>query len=130
MKLDLRTTSVCSTFTHGCESWTLSPPVLRSINGFNSRCLHHITHRSYREEAVSPTYDLVLAVRKRRMRWLGHILRMPDNRLVKQTVRGIASDGPPYPSGSLLMDCTARFEEVHTKAQDRDAWDLFTDNIR
>ena len=32
--------SVCSTLTHSSEAWTLTAAVSRSINGFNSRCLH------------------------------------------------------------------------------------------
>ena len=37
MKIRLYIASVCSTFTHGCEAWTLSDTVLRKVNGFNSR---------------------------------------------------------------------------------------------
>ena len=99
LKLELYTASVCSTFTHGCDAWTLKAATLRSVNGFNSRCLHRSTGRSYRDEAMSPTSNLVQAVCKRRMRWLGHILRMPENRLVRQSVCAFATDGPPYPLG-------------------------------
>ena len=49
MKLRLYIASVCSTFTHACEAWTLSDTVFRKINGFNnSRCLLIITGESYR----------------------------------------------------------------------------------
>ena len=120
MKLTLYRSSVCSTFNHGCEAWTLTPPNLRSLNGFNSRCLHHITGRSYRMEAVSPTFDLVAAVRSRRLRWLGHILRMPVDRLLHQTVCELAAGGPPYPAGSILMDCHITFEELLVQAGNRE----------
>ena len=122
MKIRLYRLSVCSTFTHGCEAWTLTPPILRNLNGFNSRCLHRITGRSYREEALSPTFDLTAAVRSRRMRWLGHILRMPEDRLLHQTVRELAADGPPYQAGCLLMDCRASFEDLVEQAADRATW--------
>ena len=77
LKLRLYAASVCSTLTHGSEAWMLTPRALATLNGFNSRQLHRITGRSYRDEATKPSYDLLTAVRTRRHHWLGHILRMP-----------------------------------------------------
>ena len=68
---------------HCCEAWTLNRTVTRSINGFNSRCLHVMTGEHYRETATAPAYDLVLAVRRRRLRYLGHVLHMPADRMVR-----------------------------------------------
>ena len=99
VKLDLYIKSVCAVFAHGSEAWTLEPPIRRAVNGFNSRCLHRITGRSYQQEASDPTFDIIKALRQRRLRYLGHIMRMPENRLVRQTVAGIAGNGPPYPAG-------------------------------
>jgi hypothetical protein len=129
LKIKLYAASVCSTFTHGCDTWTLKPSIIRKINGFNSRCLHNITGRSYREEAVAPTYDLVRAVRQRRMRWLGHILRMPAERLVKQIICHLAIGGPPFPAGSLLMDCNVPLAELETLADDRAGWEVSVKNL-
>ena len=129
LKIALYVASVCSTFTHGCDTWTLKPPIVRKINGFNSRCLHNITGRTYREEAVSPTYNLVRAVRQRRMRWLGHILRMPADRLVRQTICHIAVGGPPFPAGSLLMDCNTSLHNLVNYAADRAGWEVMVKNI-
>ena len=61
-KLRLYRVCVCSSLTHCCEAWTLNRTVTRSINGFNSRCLHVMTGEHYRETATAPAYDLVLAV--------------------------------------------------------------------
>ena len=36
-----------------------------------------MTGEHYRETATAPAHDLVLAVRRRRLRYLGHVLRMP-----------------------------------------------------
>ena len=45
---------------------------------------------------------------------------MPEDRLVRQTVEGIAGDGPPYPPGSLLMDFTTiDFSDIKSMAEDR-----------
>ena len=75
-KLRLYRVCVCSSLTHCCEAWTLTRAVTRSINGFNSRCMHVMTGEHYRETAIAPAYDLVLAVRRRHFRYLGHVLRM------------------------------------------------------
>ena len=85
MKLRLYIASVCSTFTHGCEAWILSDTAVRKVNGFNSRFLYVITGESHRETATSPIVNLKLLIRGRRMRYLGHLLRMPLDRLVTRT---------------------------------------------
>ena len=105
LKLRLYAASVCSTLTHGSEAWMLTPRALATPNGFNSRQLHRITGRSYRDEATKPSYDLLTAVRTRRHHWLGHILRMSADRLVRRAVLALGQRaGPPYLPGSLLMD--------------------------
>ena len=80
LKLRTYQLAVCSTLTHASEAWTLAEPVMRSVNGFNSRCLHIVTGQDYRVTAIAPEYDLILAIRQRRLRYLGHILRMPESR--------------------------------------------------
>ena len=55
--------------------WWLVESMMRSLNGCNSRCLPLMTDRSYREEEVEPSVDLVALVRARRLRWLVHVLR-------------------------------------------------------
>ena len=92
----------------------------RSINGFNSRCLHAITKADYRETATNPVFDLVLAIRRRRMQYLGHILRMDTNRLVRRTLAAYVHGGEQVPPGSLLEDCELLlFEDRAILARDR-----------
>ena len=123
LKLRLYAASVCSTLTHGSEAWILTPRALATLNGFNSRQLHRITGRSYREEATTPSYDLLTAVRTRRHQWLGHILRMPANRLVRRAVLALGQRaGPPYQPGSILMDAPFPLDELVLRAADRRGW--------
>ena len=103
-KLRLYRVCVCSSLTHCCEAWTLNRTVIRSINGFNSRCLHVMTGEHYRETATAPAYDLVLAVRRRRLRYLGHVLRMPADRMVRCSLMALVIDASHYPTGSLFSD--------------------------
>ena len=104
-KLRLYRVCVCSSLTHCCEAWTLNRTVIRSINGFNSRCLHVMTGEHYRETATAPAYDLVLAVRRCRLRYLGHMLCMPSDRMVRCALMALVTDTSHYPSGSLFSDC-------------------------
>jgi hypothetical protein len=93
------------------------------INGFNSRCLHVITGKPYRETAMNPDFDLVLAVRRRRLRFLGHVLRMNDSRLVKRTFLAYVYGSSSIPAGSLLEDCnTKNLEELLDLARDKKKW--------
>ena len=88
-KLRIYKAAVCSLLTYGCEAWHLTRTTMATLNGANARCLSRFTGKSIHEEAStrSRTFDLVSAIRIRRLRWLGHILRMPDNRLVKLAVK-------------------------------------------
>ena len=89
LKLKIYITAVTSLLTYGSEAWHLTPATLAKINGTNARCLSRITGNTSRQEASrnTRTYDLVAAVRHCRFVWLGHILRMNDNRLVKIAAR-------------------------------------------
>ena len=123
LKLRLYAACVCSTLTHGSEAWTLTPSAMKALNGFNSRQLHRITGRPYRDEATHPSYDLLAAIRLRRHRWLGHILRMPPERLLHRAVRALGQrGGPPYQPGSLLMDATLPMDQLSLRATDRTLW--------
>ena len=121
-KLRLYRISVCSTLTHSCEAWTLTRTVTRMVNGFNSRCLHVITGEDYRTTATVPAYNLVLAVRKRRLRYLGHVLRLPAESIVRRSLLALVKGGTHYPEGSLFSDCEAALPQLEALSLDRPAW--------
>ncbi len=123
MKLRLYRCAVCSTFTHACEAWDLTASVKRTINGFNSRCLHVVTKAGYRETATNPAFDLTLAIRRRRMRFLGHVLRMDGSRLLRRALVAYVHGGELMPAGSLLEDCGhTAFADLTRLAADRKRW--------
>ena len=92
LKLRLYNLCVCSTLTHSCEAWNLTKAVSRILNGFNNRCLHVITGEEYRVTAISPAYNLLLSVRQRRLRYLGRLLRLPLDSVVRRTLIGLYRD--------------------------------------
>ena len=123
MKLKLYQTTVCSTLTHACEAWELTDNIKRMLNGFNSRCLHIITNKEYRETATNPDFNLILMIRRRRLRYLGHILRMDKHRLVRRTLVAYVHGGDNIPTGSLLEDCEIMaVEDLASRARDRNEW--------
>ena len=131
MKIRLYRAAVCSTFTHACEAWDLTEEIHKSVNGFNSRCLHIITQKCHRETASNPVFNLTLAIRKRRLRYLGHILRLADDRLLKRTLRAYVCTNAGPPQGSLLQDCGhSTFGDLELMARDRKRWNKFVNNLR
>ena len=130
MKIHLYASAVCFTFTHACDSWDLTPAVCKKINGFNSRCLHIITGKHWKDTATNPVYNLLLAVRKRRLRFLGHVLRMDKDRLLRRTLLAYTQGGAIIPEGSLLADCCdMSFAEMEAAAEDRALWRTMVDDM-
>ena len=123
LKLSVYKAAVASILTYGSEAWHLTTRTQARLNGANARCLSRFTGKSSHEEAskYKRTYDLVSAVRSRRYKWLGHILRLPGPRLVKVAVQAQYEMGL---SGNICMDAphTSCFEELTQLAQDRAGW--------
>ena len=84
MKMRLYKTSVCSPLTHACEAWDMTDTVLRTLNGFNSTYLSVIFICDIKEMAADPPFDLI--IRRRKLRFLGDILRMEQDRLVQRNI--------------------------------------------
>lgn len=128
VKLQLYDSAVVSVLIYGCEGWWLTPELLQSLNGWNSRCLARITGRSFRDEAVSPSYGLTQKIRYQRLKWLGHVLREEETYLVRQVVIKYVQDkiDVGYPVGSILMDAPHHrtVEELVELARDKENWNV------
>ena len=89
----------------------------------SSRCLQVMTGDHYRETATAPPYDLVLAVRRRRLRYIGHVLRMPVDRKVRCTLMELVSDSMQCPTDSLFSDCQGvALPQLVAMASNRATW--------
>ena len=123
LRLRLYRASVCSILTYGSEAWVLTQQVRKALNGANARMLSIITGNTIKEEASpkTQTFDLVKWVRARRLQWLGHILRMGTERMIKQAIYEIFM---ARQDGDMLMDApkTDSWRELCTFACDRDYW--------
>jgi len=127
-KLSLYRSLVVSVLVYGYEGWILDAAHLRSINGFNSRCLVRITGREYREEAKDPTFDLCLYLRSQRLRFLGHVLRYDEDSMVRQV---IVSRGTAHRKGDLFMDTPAHesIADLTEIARDKAQWRLHVEEL-
>ena len=69
-------------------------------------------------DIFKPVYYLVLSIRRSRMRYLGHILRVDQNHLVRRTPSAYVHRA--VSAGSLLEDCEAMpFEQLACFSRDR-----------
>ena len=131
LRLRLYVSSVCSILTYGSEAWNITEEVRRKINGANSVMLSVITGNTPRQEAVATTcsFNLVRAIRARRLQWLGHILRLDEDRILQRAIKDIYDHRC---KGDILMDApkTGSWRELRLWAADRDKWRKRVQSVR
>ena len=76
IRLGLYKVCVCSTLRYSSEAWIFTTAAKRRINDFNSKRLAAITGFSPEQMASDPPFCLVTGIRRTRLIWLGHILRL------------------------------------------------------
>lgn len=91
---------VLSTLLYGSESWTLYAKQEHKLNAFHMRCLRRILNITWQdkvpntqvlERAALPSIYAIL--KQRRLRWLGHVIRMEDGRIPKDLLYGELAEG-------------------------------------
>ena len=86
-KIRLMHSLVMSIFMYACESWTLTADTERRIQAMEMRCLRKLLGITYRDHisneevrnrirhAIGPQEDLLTTVKRRKLKWYGHITR-------------------------------------------------------
>ena len=128
-----------STLLYGAETWTFYRSHLKQLERFHINCLQKILGLSW-QDRLPHTHILERAnctsiealITQRQLRWVGHVIRMPDDRLPKQILYGQLKDGRRRPGGpkkrfknqvkSLLKKCHIPPANLETIANDRTAW--------
>ena len=87
LKLRVFNTFVLSVLLYASEVWTLDIKTRRSIRSWYSRKMSLITERSYRDECVSPTIDVIQLIKIKRATWLKMNLTYNSTSLVVQVLR-------------------------------------------
>ena len=101
-KVKLMGSLVIFIFLYACESWTLTVELEKRMQAFEIRCrrLHnisykdHVTNEDVRRKTQAPNgkygYELLTLVKKRKLRWFGHVLRSSvlAKTILQSTVEG------------------------------------------
>ena len=138
-KIQVYGACVLSTLLYGSESWTLRAQQERKLNTFHMRCLRRILHITWQDRVTNNSVleragipSMFTLLKQRRMRWLGHVVRMVDGRIPKDLLYGELTEGK-RPTGRPQL----RYKDVckrdlkamginlntwETVASDRTAW--------
>ena len=130
---------VISTILYGCETWVPYRRHIRLLESFHIRRLqlilglgwwHKVTHSEIRSRAGTPTIESMLL--HRQLRWLGHVIRMPHNRLPHCVLYGQLRLGRRSVGGqikrfkdhikSILKRCNIPISRLETLASERATW--------
>ena len=86
-KVKLMRSLVISIFLYACESWTLTAELEKRTQAFEMRCYRRLLNISYKDHvtneevrrkiqaAIGEYDDLLTLVKKRKLRWFGHVSR-------------------------------------------------------
>ena len=94
-KFNVYNACVLTALLYGSEGWSTYEHQLRRLNGFHCRCLrkilgikwyHRVTNVEVLARASSDSIHTHLS--RRRLRWIGHVKRMDDNRIPKKIFYG------------------------------------------
>ena len=123
LKVRLYIASCCSMLVYGSEAWTLDEKTKRCINGSNAYMLSHITGKTKHEETTKDktTFNILAWIRARRLKWVGHILRLDNKRLIKQALKVIYDNRQ---EGDILMDVPQElnWQQLQEMAEDKNGW--------
>ena len=106
-KVKLMRSLILSAFLYACESWTLTAEIERRIQALEMRCYRRLLHISYKDHvtneevrnriqnAIGVHDDLLTMVKKRKLRWYGHISRSSGmaKTILQGTVKGARRRG-------------------------------------
>ena len=89
-KIHRYSSNVKSVLLYGSECWRTTKEEMNKLSTFNNRCLRQICRvfwpRKISNEALrdrTRTDDLANEIRRRRLRWLGHVFRMDPGSIPK-----------------------------------------------
>ena len=101
-KVNLMRKLILSMFLYACESWTLTAEIERRIQALEMRCYRRLLNISYKDHvtneevhkwiqnAIGVHDDLLIMVKKWKLRWYGHISRSSGmaKTILQGTVKG------------------------------------------
>ena len=123
MRIRLYKQLVVTTMTYSCEAWSMVLKNKKRLNNVNSKMLSLITKRSIHDEAKRPTFNITKHILSQRFEYLGHILRLENDRTLKRILIDLSPNEAPFAEGSLLGESPFHtVEEMLEAAADRRNW--------
>jgi len=127
---------VMSVLLYSGETWAVVKQHISPLAVFQMNCLRRICDISLRDHVPNVvilnrcnTLSVESQLQGKRLRWLGHVFRMPNDRLPKKLlfgeVKGLRPPGRPRSSFNdvALRDCqNCRISRPYRDAQDRLLW--------
>ncbi|KAJ3606248.1 hypothetical protein NHX12_025768 [Muraenolepis orangiensis] len=132
--------AICiTTLLYSCEAWVTYSRHIRALEQFHIRCLQRILGITWRDrvphsEVLSKTNcrSIEATITQHQLRWLGHVVRMPSNRLPRRVLYGQLHHGRRSAGGqkkrykdqlkTALKKCKIRPEALEDVAADRNTW--------
>ena len=137
-KVKLMRTLILSTFLYACESWTLTAKIERWIQALEMRCYRrllnicykdHVTNEEVRnriQNTIGVHDDFLSMVRKRKLRWYGHISRSSGmaKTVLQGTVNGARRRGRQKKrwEDNIKEWTGMEFGDSLRAAEDREGW--------
>jgi Reverse transcriptase (RNA-dependent DNA polymerase) len=134
LKIKLFKVRVVSTLLYGSESWKVTKRVLQNLRGFTGKCHLKLANTSFslnrnirndsmgqKLSAAIHAIDITGMLEKRRWKWLGHVLRMANNRNPRRAIS--LGFGQPHALTEHLPEHIRNIEEATLLAADRENWD-------
>ena len=137
-KIRLMRALVMTIFLYACETWTLTAELQRRIQALEFRCFRKILGISYKDRVtnehvretivkhIGPYEDLLATVKRRKLKWYGHVTRSDglSKVILQGTVEGSRRRGRPKKSWSdNIAEWTGKsFAETQAMAHNRQEW--------
>ena len=137
-KIRLMHSLVISIFLYACESWTLTAEIERKIQAMEMRCYRKVLNVSHHDhiinqevknrirKAIGPHEDLLTVVKRRKMKWYGHVTRSSElaKTILQGTVQGGRRRGRPRKNwGDNISEWTGlQLRNTLREAEDREGW--------
>ena len=137
-KIRLMRALVMTIFLYACETWTLTAELQRRIQALEFRCFRKILGISYKDRVINehvretivkhigPYEDLLATVKRRKLKWYGHVTRSDglSKVILQGTVEGSRRRGRPKKSWSdNIAEWTGKsFAETQAMAHNRQEW--------
>ncbi|XP_068675589.1 uncharacterized protein [Montipora foliosa] len=138
-KIKVYNAIIIPTLLYGCETWVTYRKHIKQLETYHQRCLRRILHIKWQDRVTNTavfertsSQSLESVDLLHRLRWAGHICRMPDCRLPKQIYysqlsHGTRSVGAPKKGHKdllkhSLLKCGINVNEWEQLAADRQVW--------